>query len=70
MTCVWNFLLGNFFSTKSISLLDVEVWGFCVFIYFWLNLCCSVWPFSSCGAWLSLGGGYSCCRAQALGIQA
>ena len=48
-----------------------------LFIYFWpLDLDCCAWAFSACseqgllsnwGAWASYCGGFSCCRAQALG---
>lgn len=32
-----------------------------------LDLCCGARAFSSCGWWASHCGGFSCCRAQALG---
>ena len=35
-----------------------------------LGLHCSTQAFSSCRAWASLCGGFSCCGAQALGAQA
>ena len=35
-----------------------------------LGLCCCVWAFSGCGSQASHCGGFSCCRAQALGTQA
>ena len=44
----------------------------CVNIYFiylfmaMLGLCCCTWSFSSCDAWDSHWGDFSCCRAQAL----
>ena len=35
-----------------------------------LGLRCFAWAFSSCGAWASHCGGFSCCRAWALGARA
>ena len=34
-----------------------------------LGLHCCMQTFSSCGAWTSHSGGFSCCRAQALSAQ-
>ena len=40
-----------------------------LFILFWalLGLHCCTWAFFGCGEWTSHCGGFSCCRAQALG---
>ena len=46
---------------------------FILFIYLFLallGLCCCTRAFSSCGAWASHCGGFSCCGAQALGAWA
>ena len=50
-----------------------------MFTFGCLGLCCCVWAFSSCSEWGLLSScdvcashysGFSCCRAQALGVQA
>ena len=42
----------------------------CSFFFFMVVLghCCSMWAFSSCNVWASHCSGFSCCRAQTLGI--
>ena len=59
----WPFLLPN------ILFFFINLF---LFIYFWLHwvfICCAR-AFSSCGAWASRCGGFSCCRARALGARA
>ena len=74
-------LLGGHVSLGRCPSLSVPGILFCVvfiyFMYFWLCWVfiavrafssCSEWElFSSCGVWPSHCGGFSCCRAQALG---
>ena len=71
------------FSPHPLQHLFVDFFLFYKFIYFSylflavLGLCCCAQGFSSCrergllccGAWASYCGGFSCCRAQALGLQ-
>ena len=53
---------------------ELSIWIFFKiysFIYWlWWSLCCYTRAFSSCGAWVSHCHGFSCCRLQALGVQA
>ena len=61
--------LMNFFNNFFISLF-LAVLGLCCCAIFFFSSCGEQGLLSSCGVWASHWGGFSCCRARALGARA